>query len=452
MSREWTKNLRNIEPYVPGEQSKDKDIVKINANENPYPPSPKAAEVLKSFDTNKLRFYPSANSTKLKEAIAKYYKVDVSNVFVGNGSDDVLAVAFQSFFNSEKPIVYPDLTYSFYPVWCSLFGIKYKNYPVGDDFRINPEDYKEKNGGVVIPNPNAPTSLGEGLDFVEKILDYNQDSVVIIDEAYVDFGGTSSVPLIEKYENLLVTGTFSKSRSLAGLRIGFAIGSKALIDVMEAVKNSYNSYTVDSLSIEMGAASIEDDEYFKSTCKKVIKTRERVTLELEKLGFDVLDSQTNFIFATHNKHNMKSLFEYLKTQKVFIRYFSLPRIENYVRITIGTNEEMDITSIIPINAPLSVNQIVLVNFMALAVTTVLIAVILTYLVTDIPYSPLEILENFSPLFLIPSGVAAILGIVNAIKADIAADKIWLIACMIIYILISIIEISCLLTVKQDAEE
>ena len=342
MSREWTKNLRNIEPYVPGEQSKDKDIVKINANENPYPPSPKAAEVLKSFDTNKLRFYPSANSTKLKEAIAKYYKVDVSNVFVGNGSDDVLAVAFQSLFNSEKPIVYPDLTYSFYPVWCSLFGIKYKNYPVGDDFRINPEDYKEKNGGVVIPNPNAPTSLGEGLDFVEKILNYNQDSVVIIDEAYVDFGGTSSIPLIDKYENLLVTGTFSKSRSLAGLRIGFAIGSKALIDVMEAVKNSYNSYTVDSLSIEMGAASIEDDEYFKSTCKKVIKTRERVTLELEKLGFDVLNSQTNFIFVTHNKHNMKSLFEYLKTQKVFIRYFSLPRIENYVRITIGTNEEMDI--------------------------------------------------------------------------------------------------------------
>ena len=210
MSREWTKNLRNIEPYVPGEQSKDKDIVKINANENPYPPSPKAAEVLKNFDTNKLRFYPSANSTKLKEAIAKYYKVDVSNVFVGNGSDDVLAVAFQSFFNSEKPIVYPDLTYSFYPVWCSLFGIKYKNYPVGDDFRINPEDYKEKNGGVVIPNPNAPTSLGEGLDFVEKILNYNQDSVVIIDEAYVDFGGTSSIPLIDKYENLLVTGTFSK--------------------------------------------------------------------------------------------------------------------------------------------------------------------------------------------------------------------------------------------------
>ena len=342
MSREWIKNLRNIEPYIPGEQSKDKNIVKINANENPYPPSPKAMAVLKSFDANNLRFYPNANSTKLKEAIAKFYGVGVENVFVGNGSDDVLAVAFQSFFNSDKPIVYPDLTYSFYPVWCSLFGIKYKTYPVDDNFRINPEDYKEQNGGVVIPNPNAPTSLGEGLDFVEKILDYNNDSVVIIDEAYVDFGGTSSVSLIEKYENLLVTGTFSKSRSLAGLRIGFAIGSKTLIDVMEAVKNSYNSYTVDSLSIEMGTASIEDKEYFEETCKKVIKTRTRVTDELRLLGFDVLDSQTNFVFATHNEHNMKSLFEYLKTQKVFIRYFSLPRIENYVRITIGTDREMDI--------------------------------------------------------------------------------------------------------------
>lgn len=338
----WKENLRKIEPYVPGEQSKDKDIVKINANENPYPPSPKAVEVLKNFDTNNLRFYPNANSTKLKEALAKYYGVGVENVFVGNGSDDVLAVAFQSFFNSDKPIVYPDLTYSFYPVWCSLFGIEYKTHPVGDDFRINAEDYKEKNGGVIIPNPNAPTSLGEGTGFVKKILDYNQDSVVIIDEAYVDFGGVSSVPLVKKYENLLVTGTFSKSRSLAGLRIGFAIGSKTLIDVMEAVKNSYNSYTVDSISIEVGSASIEDDEYFKSTCQKVIKTRQRVTDELKKLGFDVLDSQTNFIFATHDKYSMKEMFEYLKTQKVFIRYFSLPRIENYVRITIGTDDEMDI--------------------------------------------------------------------------------------------------------------
>lgn len=223
----WEKNLRNIEPYVPGEQSKEKNIVKINANENPYPPSPKAVEAIKNFNCSKLRFYPDANATEFKKAIAEFYNVLPENIFIGNGSDDVLAIAFQSFFNSDKPIVYPDITYSFYPVWCRLFNIAYKNYPLTSDFRINPEDYKEANGGVVIPNPNAPTSLGEGKDFIEKIMNYNQDSIVIIDEAYVDFGGYSSVELTKKYENLLVTGTFSKSRSLAGMRIGFAIGSKS---------------------------------------------------------------------------------------------------------------------------------------------------------------------------------------------------------------------------------
>lgn len=338
---EWKKNLRDIEPYVPGEQSKEKDIVKINANENPYPPSPKTIEVMQSFNAEKLRFYPNANATELKEALAEYYNVKIENVFLGNGSDDVIALAFQAFFNSDLPIAYPDITYSFYPVWCRLFNIPYNNYPLDENFRINVEDYKEKNGGVVIPNPNAPTSLGEGLDFVRKLLDYNQDSVVIIDEAYVDFGGTSSIPLISEYENLLVTGTFSKSRSLAGMRIGFAIGSKELISVLEAVKNSYNSYTIDALSIAMGAASVKDDEYFKKTCSKVIATRTRVTNELRSLGFDVLDSQANFIMATHNDYSMKEMFEYLKTKKVFIRYFSLPRIEKYVRISIGTDEEMD---------------------------------------------------------------------------------------------------------------
>lgn len=342
MENLWTKNLRDIEPYVPGEQSSDKDIVKINANENPYPPSPKALEVLKSFDGDRLRFYPNANATPLKQAIADYYDVDIKNVFLGNGSDDVIAVSFQALFNSDKPIVYPDLTYSFYPVWCSLFNIPYKNYPVNDDFRINVEDYREANGGVVIPNPNAPTSIGEGLDFVEKLMEYNQDSVVIIDEAYVDFGGVSSVPLTKKYENLLVTGTFSKSRSLAGLRIGFAIGSERLISVLEAVKNSYNSYTVDSVSIEVGRASVLDDEYFKQTCSMVIATRERVTEEMRRLGFKVLDSSTNFIFATKDDLSMRDMFEYLKTKKVYIRYFSIPRIENYVRISIGTDDEMDI--------------------------------------------------------------------------------------------------------------
>ena len=337
----WKKNLRDIEPYVPGEQSKDRDIVKINANENPYPPSPKAVEALKNFDTDRLRFYPQANATALKQAIADFYEVKAENVFVGNGSDDVLALAFQAFFNGDKPIAYPDITYSFYPVWCRLLGIEYVNYPLDDNFRINVKDYKAENGGVVIPNPNAPTSIGEGREFVEKLMEYNRDSVVIIDEAYCDFGGVSSVPLIEKYENLLVTGTFSKSRSLAGMRIGFAIGSKTLIDTLEAVKNSYNSYTVDALSIAMGIEAMKDVEYFNETISKIIATRTRVTEELRLLGFEVLDSQTNFIMATHKDYDMKEMFEYLKENKVFIRYFNQPRINKYVRITIGTNEEMD---------------------------------------------------------------------------------------------------------------
>ena len=337
----WKKNLRDIEPYVPGEQSKDRDIVKINANENPYPPSPKAVEALKNFDTDRLRFYPQANATALKQAIADFYEVKAENVFVGNGSDDVLALAFQAFFNGDKPIAYPDITYSFYPVWCRLLGIEYVNYPLDENFRINVEDYRAENGGVVIPNPNAPTSIGEGREFVEKLMEYNRNSVVIIDEAYCDFGGVSSVPLISKYENLLVTGTFSKSRSLAGMRIGFAIGSKTLIDTLEAVKNSYNSYTVDALSIAMGIEAMKDVEYFNETISKIIATRTRVTEELRLLGFEVLDSQTNFIMATHEGYNMKEMFEYLKENKIFIRYFNQPRINKYVRITIGTDEEMD---------------------------------------------------------------------------------------------------------------
>ena len=337
----WKKNLRKIEPYVPGEQSKDKDIVKINANENPYPPSPRAVAALKSFDTDRLRFYPQADSLPLKEAIADFYGVKAENVFVGNGSDDVLALAFQSFFNGDKPIAFPDITYSFYPVWCDLFGIEYTNPALDEDFRINPDDYRVENGGVIIPNPNAPTSIGEGTEFVEKILEYNNDCVVIIDEAYCDFGGTSSVPLTKKYENLLITGTFSKSRSLAGIRLGFAIGSKALIDTLEAVKNSYNSYTVDSLSIAMGVEAMNDTEYFYKTIDKIKATRQRVTVELRALGFNVLDSQTNFIMATHKSYDMKEMFEYLKKNKIFIRYFNQPRINKYVRITIGTDEEMN---------------------------------------------------------------------------------------------------------------
>lgn len=342
MQQEWMKNLRDIEPYVPGEQSREKNIVKINANENPYPPSPEAIKAINEFDCNRLRFYPDANALEFKKALAEFYGVSVENVFLGNGSDDVLALSFQAFFNSDKPIAYPDITYSFYPVWCRLFNIPYKNYPLDDNFRINPEDYMEQNGGVVIPNPNAPTSLGEGREFIERIMEYNKDSVVIIDEAYVDFGGYSSVELTKKYENLLITGTFSKSRSLAGMRIGYAIGSKTLISVLEAVKNSYNSYTLNSISMAAGTAAIKDRAYFESTVSRVIATRQRVAEELRALGFTVLNSQTNFLFATHNAISIKDYFEWLKAQKVFIRYFNLPRINNYVRITIGTDDEMNV--------------------------------------------------------------------------------------------------------------
>ncbi len=342
MDNLWIKNLRKVEPYVPGEQSKDKDIVKLNANENPYPPSPEVIKAINNFDCNTLKLYPDANAAEFKAAIAEFYNVKKENVFIGNGSDDVLALSFQSFFNSEKPIAYPDITYSFYPVWCELFSIPYKNYPLGSDFRINADDYKAENGGVVIPNPNAPTSLGEGREFIEKIMDNNKDCVVIIDEAYVDFGGYSSVELTKKYENLLVTGTFSKSRSLAGMRIGFAIGSEKLISELEAVKNSYNSYTVNSIAMAAGTAAIKDVDYFNKTVSMVIKTRERVKDELRSLGFEVLESQTNFLMAAHPEKDMKDYFEYLKTQKVFIRYFNKPVINKYVRITIGTDEEMDI--------------------------------------------------------------------------------------------------------------
>lgn len=342
MEKLWKKNLRDIEPYVPGEQSKEQNIVKINANENPYPPSPKVIEAIQKFECEKLRFYPDANAYEFKKAVAEYYNVGIENVFLGNGSDDVIALSFQAFFNSDKPIVYPDITYSFYPVWCRLLNIPYKTYPLDSDFRIHAEDYQEENGGVVIPNPNAPTSLGEGREFIEKIMNYNKDSVVIIDEAYVDFGGYSSVPLTKKYENLLVTGTFSKSRSLAGMRIGFAIGSKELISVLEAVKNSYNSYTVNSISMAAGTAAIKDTEYFNKTVSMVMATRKRVSDKLKALGFSVLDSQTNFLFAKNDCIDIKAYFEWLKEQKVFIRHFNLPRINNYVRITIGTDEEMDI--------------------------------------------------------------------------------------------------------------
>lgn len=337
----WTDNIKDIEPYVPGEQSAEKGIIKLNANENPYPPSPMVKKALRELDFDSLRLYPDANAAKLKDAIAAFYGVERENVFVGNGSDDVLALAFQAFFNGEKPVLFPDITYSFYPVWCRLFGIPFKTVPVGGDFRICADDYAKENGGVVIPNPNAPTSLGEGAEFVESILRKNQGGVVIIDEAYVDFGGFSSAGLTEKYENLLVTATFSKSRSLAGMRLGYAIGSKKLTGALEAVKNSYNSYTVNSAAMAAGAAAMRDTAYFNETVQKIIATRVKTKAALEELGFEVLDSQTNFLMATHPEKNMREYFEFLKTQKIFIRYFDKPVINKFVRITVGTDDEMN---------------------------------------------------------------------------------------------------------------
>ncbi len=338
----WQKNLISIEPYVAGEQPQNDRIIKLNANENPYPPSPDVRAVLDSFNIDELKKYPSANSDELRQAIADYYGLKKENVFAGNGSDDVLATAFRAFFNSDLPIFYPDITYSFYPVWCELLKIPFKTIPVDENFNIISSDYYKPNGGVIFPNPNAPTTLGVGRDFIVDILEHNSDCIVIIDEAYSDFGEYSAIELIDKYDNLIVTQTFSKSRSFAGMRVAFAVGNPYLINYLDAVKDSYNSYPMDSVSISAGVASINDREYFNRIVEKIKVTRGRVAGELTNLGFDVLDSQTNFVFCSHPEHTAKEIFDYLKSVNIFIRYFNKPRIDNYLRITIGTDEQMDI--------------------------------------------------------------------------------------------------------------
>lgn len=341
MDKPFLDKLRRIAPYVPGEQPQTADIIKLNANENPYPPAPGVQEALRTFDASSLALYPDANGKRLKTALAERFGVKPSQVFLGNGSDDVLALAFQSFFCSDKPILYPDITYSFYPVWCDLFRIPYETMPLDEDFCVNIRDYDRPNGGVVLPNPNAPTGRGLSLDALEDLLQHNADCVVIIDEAYVDFGAQSAVPLLDKYENLLVVQTMSKSRSLAGLRIGYALGSETLIATLEAVKNSYNSYTMDALALAAGEASVRDEDYFRQSCAKVIATRERAADALRELGFTVLPSLTNFLFVTHLKKEAPVIFEHLRQKNIFIRYFKLPRIDNYLRITVGTDEQMD---------------------------------------------------------------------------------------------------------------
>ncbi len=339
----WRKNLINITPYVAGEQPKSDGIIKLNANENAYPPSPKVREILDRAKPEDMRRYPSADAGPLREALAKRAGLSVDNVFVSNGSDDVLATAFRAFFNSDKPIVYPDITYSFYPVWCDLLKIPSRTVPVNEDFRIDAKSlYGEGNGGVVFANPNAPTSLAESREFVKDVLEHNKDCIVIVDQTYVDFAddGIDSLDLIKEYDNLLITHTFSKSRSMAGMRIGEAYGNAELIKYMLAVKDSYNSYPVNRLSIETGVASVQDEEYFQSTLRKVITTRENVSRQLKELGFDVPKSQTNFLFAKHPKYAAKDIFEFLREKGIYIRYFNKPRIDDRLRITIGTDDEM----------------------------------------------------------------------------------------------------------------
>ena len=337
----WEKNIRKAVPYTPGEQPNQPDMIKLNTNENPYPPAPGVAEVLKNTETDALRLYPDPAAKDLVHAIAAEYGILDEQVFVGVGSDDVLAMSFLTFFNSEKPILFPDITYSFYDVWADLFQIPYERPELDEHFHIKKEDYFRENGGIIFPNPNAPTGILMPLSEIEDIIQHNRNVIVVVDEAYIDFGGESALPLIEKYDNLLVVQTFSKSRSMAGMRIGYAMGNEKLIKYINDVKYSFNSYTMNQTALALGVEAIKDKAYFEETRQRVIATREWTKQELTKLGFSFGDSMSNFIFATHERVPAKELFEALKKEHIFVRYFSKERISNYLRISIGTKEEME---------------------------------------------------------------------------------------------------------------
>lgn len=334
-------NIRKVIPYTPGEQPKvEGEIIKLNTNEFPYPPSPMVEKALDELEMDSLRLYPNVTAAPIAKALSEYYGFDEDEIFVGVGSDDVLANCFLTFFGSNTPILFPEITYSFYDVWAELYKIPYKMVPLNDDFTINIQDYKQKNGGVVIANPNAPTSIALPLSSIEEIVASNQDSIVIIDEAYVDFGGESAMPLVRKYDNLVVVQTFSKSRAAAGMRIGYAVANKTLIKYLNDVKFSINSYTMNQMALAAGVAAVKDDEYFKETVARVIETRKWAKEELVKLGFNALSSSANFLFVTHKDKPAKEIFEYLKTKNIFVRYFSKPKIDNYLRVTIGTDDQM----------------------------------------------------------------------------------------------------------------
>ena len=337
----WEENVRRVTPYTPGDQPNRPKMIKLNTNENPYPPAPGVEKALRDFDPDCLRLYPDPGASALVNVLADYCHVKREQVFVGIGSDDVLAMAFMTFFNSEKPILFPDITYSFYPVWAEEFRIPYETPPLDEGFHIVKEDYCRDNGGVIFPNPNATTSLALGASEVEEILRHNQDVVVIVDEAYVDFGGESVLPLVDRYDNLLVVQTFSKSRSMAGMRIGFAVGSPRLIRYLNDVKYSFNSYTMNQLTLRLGVEAVLDEAYFRETTGKIIRTREAARRRLAGLGFQSLDSRANFLFITHPEYEAKELYNALKKEDIYVRYFDAPRISQYLRVTIGTDEQME---------------------------------------------------------------------------------------------------------------
>lgn len=336
----WETNVRKVIPYTPGEQPDRADIIKLNTNENPYPPSPGVERILREMPAEILRKYPDPTAGALVTALSECYHMPGEQIFVGVGSDDVLAMCFLTFFNGKKPILFPDITYSFYDVWAELFRIPYECQPLDEEFQIRTEDYLKPCGGIVIANPNAPTGTAKDLAELERIIAGNPEVIVIIDEAYIGFGGESAVCLIPKYDNLLVVQTFSKSRSLAGMRIGYAFGNEKLIKYLNDAKYSFNSYTMNAVTIAMGAEAVGDEAYFRETVGKVIATREWTKKELLRLGFTFQDSQSNFIFASHPDYPAKELFEELKRQGIYVRYFAKPRIDNYLRISIGTDGEM----------------------------------------------------------------------------------------------------------------
>ena len=336
----FEKNIRKVEPYVPGEQPQRK-VIKLNTNENPYPPAPGVTKALEDMEYERLRLYPDPTCKVLVDELAKFYGVNSDQVFVGVGSDDVLAMCFLTFFNSEKPIFFPDITYSFYKVWAELYRIPYECQALDTNFRLVKEDYFKENGGIIFPNPNAPTSLYEDLSVVEEIIAKNPDVIVIIDEAYIDFAGRSAVELIDKYDNLVVVQTFSKARSMAGMRIGYAISNPLLIKYLNDAKYSFNSYTMNQTSLICGVEAVKDRKYFEETVAKIVETRDWAIEELRDLGFECLDSAANFIFAKHPEYDARELFEALKENDIFVRFWGSKRIEQYMRISVGTKEEME---------------------------------------------------------------------------------------------------------------